>query len=93
VPALTPEQRRLRASLGAHESWAKTKDRAGRTAKAREARWQNYIAKAREIHEDYTVSEEFILEVAEHLRQADMRRMALASARSRTAKKNQRGAA
>lgn len=34
---LTPEQRALRARANAHSSWAKTEDRAARTAKAREA--------------------------------------------------------
>jgi hypothetical protein len=84
--ALTPEQTRLRASLAAHESWARTTDRPARTAKAREARWARYLAKARELHADHEVTDEFITEVAEHLRLADMRRMALASARARQRK-------
>ena len=86
MPALTPEQRRVRASLGAHTSWANTRDRQGRTAAAREARWQRYVDKAREIHKDHAVTEDFILNAAEHLRQADMRRMALASVKARSRK-------
>ncbi|GHF83441.1 hypothetical protein FHX82_006466 [Amycolatopsis bartoniae] len=34
---LTPEQRRLRAQIAAHVSWANTQDRAARTAAARKA--------------------------------------------------------
>jgi len=33
--SLTPEERKLRAELAAHESWAKTSDRTARTAAAR----------------------------------------------------------
>jgi hypothetical protein len=84
--SLTPEQRSLRASLAAHESWARTTDRQARTSKAREGRWQKYVARAREIHAGHDVTEEFIAEVAEHLRKADMRRMALKSAKSRRAR-------
>lgn len=82
---LTPEQRRLRAQIAAETSWANTVDRPGRTAKAREARRQKYVDQAREMHADHDVTEEFILDVAEHLRKADMRRMALKSAKVRRA--------
>lgn len=34
---LTPSQRRLRAQIAAHESWARTEDRSARTAPARQA--------------------------------------------------------
>jgi hypothetical protein len=37
VSSLTPEQRRLRARLAAHESWANTEDRSARTEAARKA--------------------------------------------------------
>ena len=82
MSALTPEQRRLRASLGAHTSWANTKDRRARTAAAREARWQRYITRAREI-QGADASEDVVAAAAEHLRRADLQRMALESARAR----------
>lgn len=84
---LTPEQRSLRASIAAHTSWAKTRDRAGRTAAARDARFQKWVDEAREIHKDYDVSEEFVLDVARHLQTAFMKRMALQSAKARAARK------
>jgi len=93
MPALTPEQRRLRASLGAHTSWANTRDRRARTAAAREARWQKWLDEARKIHEGYDVSDEFIEDVARHLQKAHMQRMALKSARARAAKAGERKAA
>lgn len=93
MPALTPEQRRLRASLGAHTSWANTRDRRARTAAAREARWQKWLDEAREIHKGYDVTEEFIEDVARHLQTAAMKRMALKSARARAAKAEARKAA
>jgi glutamate synthase domain-containing protein 3 len=34
---MTPEERKLRAEIAAHTSWANTEDRAARTAKARAA--------------------------------------------------------
>jgi hypothetical protein len=37
--SLTPEERSLRARLAAHVSWARTEDRAARTARARARRW------------------------------------------------------
>lgn len=43
---LTPAERSLRSSLAAHESWAKTTDRAGRTAKARKALEQKFLDQA-----------------------------------------------
>lgn len=83
---LTPEQIRLRGAAGAHKSWANTKDRQARTAKAREARWQRYRDRAREIHAGVEVTDEFIDQVAEHLRQADLKAMAFKSARARQRK-------
>lgn len=85
-PGLTPEQRTLRAQIAAETSWTNTVDRAARTAPAREARFQLYIERARELHEGHDVSEEFILDVAERLRRIDMQKMALASAKARRQK-------
>lgn len=83
-PTLTPEQRTLRAQLAAHESWARTTDRAGRTAAARNARWKRYEDKARELHPG--APPEVVEQAAEHLRIADMKRMALKSAAVRRQK-------
>jgi hypothetical protein len=78
---MTPEQRRLRAQLAAHESWARTPDPASRTAKARAAAEGRWEAKARELHPDGDA--ELIVRVAAHLKRAHFARMALASAKAR----------
>jgi hypothetical protein len=67
-------------------SWARTPDRSARTAPAREAKWQKYLEQARELAPDGASAEE-IERRAEYLRQADMKRMALASVRARRARK------
>jgi hypothetical protein len=41
--ALTPAERRSRASLAAHVSWAKTADRSARTAAARAALEKKFL--------------------------------------------------
>ena len=82
---LSPPERRIRASIAANERWARTPDRAAATAAAREARWEKYLATAAELapagadHADIAAR-------AEHLRQADMKRMALKSAQARRKK-------
>jgi len=81
VSTLTPEQRTLRASLAAHESWARTPDRQARTAAARDGRWKRYVERAAELNPDATP--EAVEQAAEHLRLADMKRMALKSAQAR----------
>lgn len=86
MPPLTPEQTRARASLAAHESWARTPDRAARTAAAREARWQRYLERAREL-QGPQATPEAVERAAEHLRQADMARMSLKASRARQARK------
>jgi hypothetical protein len=72
--------RALTGLIGAHESWARTKDRSARTAPARAAAHERFKKQA---NPDGTLSpaEEAIR--AEHLRQAHMARMALLSAQSR----------
>lgn len=81
---MSPEDRTLRAQLAAEMSWAKTKDPASRTAKARAAANDRYTKQARELHP--TASEERIAQVAKHLATAHSRRMGLASAKARRAK-------
>lgn len=70
--ASTETERRLAASLAAHESWANTQDRSARTAPARNALDQKFLAQA---------GGDPIK--AEHLRKAYFQRLALQSARSR----------
>jgi hypothetical protein len=85
---LTPEERSLRASIAAHESWARTPDRAARTRAAREARWQRYLD---QVDPDRTLPPAERESRAEHLRKADLKRMALKSGRTRRARRNGKG--
>lgn len=68
----TPSERRLAASIAAHESWANTEDRAARTAPGRAALDRKFLQQA----EGDPVK-------AEHLRKAYFKRLALKSAQSR----------
>lgn len=69
---MTETERKLVASIAAHESWAKTPDRTARTAKARAALDAKFLAEAGGDPVR-----------AEHLRKAHYKRLALKSARSR----------
>lgn len=82
---MDPQDRSLRASLAAHTSWANTLDPTSRTAKARAAANGRFEREARELHPDAT--DEQIARVASHLRSAHFKRLALASAKARRAKK------
>lgn len=68
----TLQERKLAASIAAHESWANTKDRSKRTAPARAALDQRFLDQA---------GGDPIR--AEHLRKAYFARLALRSARAR----------
>lgn len=81
---LTPEQRRLRASVAAHVQWASEPDRSARTKAARDGLLAKY---EREVDPDGKLPPEERRRRAEHLRKAHMARMALASSRARAAKK------
>ena len=72
MPQLTPEFRTLRARIAAHESWARTPDRSARTAKARKALDDKFLAEANGDPRR-----------PEHLRKAYYARLALKSARAR----------
>ncbi|MFD2028959.1 hypothetical protein [Promicromonospora aerolata] len=72
MSAQTPAERKLSASLAAHESWANTKNRAARTANARAAVERKFLDAA----DGDPVR-------AEHLRKAHFARLALKSAASR----------
>jgi hypothetical protein len=79
---LTPEQRSLRARLAVHESWARTRDPAGRTAAARRAfldRFERQVDPSRELPLDERARR------AEHARKAYFASLALKSAKARRA--------
>lgn len=65
-------ERRMRASIAAHESWAATEDRAARTAAGRKALADKFLAQAGGDPVK-----------AEHLRKAHFKRLALKSAQAR----------
>lgn len=69
IPA---SERKLRASLAAHTSWANTTDRSARTAPARRALDEKFLAEAGGDPVR-----------AEHLRKAHFQRLALKSAQAR----------
>ena len=84
MPARDPQERRLRAEIGAHEKWAREPDRPAATAKARRA----FLAKLEaEVDPAGVLPPEERARRVEHKRQAHMKRMALASSRARAAKK------
>jgi hypothetical protein len=85
---VTSEERRLRAQIGAHAQWAREPDRTARTAKARRAFLAKFEA---EVDPQGVLPAEERAFRAEHLRQAHMKRMALAASRARTAKARKRG--
>lgn len=69
---MTASEKRLAASIAAHESWAQTPDRAARTASARRALDEKFLKEA----DGDPVR-------AEHLRKAHFTRLALKSAKAR----------
>lgn len=79
MPA-TETERRLRASIAAHTSWARTPDRSARTAPAREAALARF---EREVDPDGVLLPQERARRAEHARKAYFQRLALKSARAR----------
>ncbi len=69
---LTPAERTLRSQIAAHDSWARTPDRPARTANARKALDDKWLAEA---NGDPVA--------AEHLRKAYFARLALKSSQAR----------
>lgn len=89
---MNAEERRRRAELGAHISWANTTDRTARTAPGSRAAEARFEKQARELHPD--ADNEFIAKVAESLRKAHYARMGLLSAaKRRKARETQAGTA
>ena len=77
---LTPAEKSLRGQLAVHESWARTPDRAARTAKARQAaldRVEREVDPAGELLPDVR------RKMAENARKAYFARLALKSAAAR----------
>ena len=72
MPELTPELRTLRARIAAHESWGRTTDRTARTANARKALDDKFLAEA-----------DGDPKRAENLRKAYYTRLAFKSAQAR----------
>ena len=81
---MTPEQRRLRASLAAHVQWSKTPDRTARTKPGRD----KFLAKfENEVDPEGQLDPEDRARRAESARRAYFTRLAFASSRARAARK------
>ncbi|MFD4432892.1 hypothetical protein [Nocardia sp. NPDC058497] len=76
----TPSERTLQARIAAHESWARTPDRAARTAKARSAMESKFD---RIVDPDGLLSPEERAYRSGQARKAHYTRLALKSAQSR----------
>ncbi len=82
---MTPSERRLRAQLAAHQSWANTADRSARTARARAAALERF---ERLVDPDGKLQPAERRRRAEHARRAHMASLALKSSKARRARKN-----
>ncbi|MFJ9365426.1 hypothetical protein ACIRRA_13540 [Nocardia sp. NPDC101769] len=76
----TPNDRVLQARIAAHASWAKTDDRAARTAKARKAMESKF---EKQVDPDGVLPPDERARRAEHARKAHYTRLALKSAQAR----------
>lgn len=83
MPPLTPTERKLRAQLAAHTSWANTTDRTARTAAGRQALAEKF---EREVDPDGTLDPIERARRAESARKAHFARLALLSAQARRRK-------
>jgi hypothetical protein len=77
---LSPGERRLHASIAAHERWAREPDRSAATAKARQARWDGYLHRVDPTGVLDPVEREHR---AHNAYRADMARAALKASRAR----------
>lgn len=77
---MTPEERKARATLGAHISWANTTDPAARTSAARRAAEERFEKQA---DPDGVLTPEERSRRAEHLRKAFYARIQLKAATTR----------
>lgn len=78
--ALTPTERSLRGQIAAHESWAKTENRPGRTANARKAMLDKF---EQQVDPEGLLTPTERAQRAEHARKAYFKRLALKSAQAR----------
>ncbi|MEU8136039.1 hypothetical protein [Streptodolium elevatio] len=81
---LDPAERSLRARLGAHESWAKTRDRSARTAPARRGLMARF---EREVDPEGRLPAEQRAEMARHKYVAHFQRLSLMAAAGRRKKR------
>lgn len=84
--SMTPEQRALRARIGAHISWANTVNRTARTEAARRALSDGFEKKVPAEITDPAAR----LAAAESLRKAFYARLSLKSAKARSAKRQRK---
>lgn len=77
---MTTTERSLIASIASHESWAKTQDRAARTAPARAAMAAKF---EREVDPDNVLPPDVRAKMADNAKSAYYRRLAVKSARAR----------
>jgi len=77
---VTPEQRRRRARVAAHASWAKTSDRAARTSAGTKAFLDRF---ERQVDPEGVLSDEVRTAMAKHARIAYMLQLAEKSAAAR----------
>jgi hypothetical protein len=78
--SLTPSERVLRSQIAAHESWARTEDRAARTANARRAMLDKF---EQEVDPNNELAPRERATRAEHARKAHFKRLALKSVQAR----------
>lgn len=81
---LTPEERRLRASIAANVRWSREKDRTAATAAATAASLARF---EREVDPDGVLPPEERARRADNARRAYFQRLALKSSRARRAKR------
>jgi hypothetical protein len=80
MPAFIQAERTQAAKIAAHESWARTEDRAARTAPARKAADDRF---ERQVDPDGKLPPAERAQRAEHARKAYFARLALKSAQAR----------
>ena len=80
MPSLTPAERKLRAQLAAHTSWANTADRTKRTEAGRKAMLSKF---EQQVDPDGTLDPVERARRAESARKAHFTRLALLSAQAR----------
>lgn len=85
---MSESERKLRASIASHESWARTADRSARTAPAREAFMKRFED---QVDPDGTLPPAERRQRAESARKAHYARLALKSAKARRARASSPG--